>query len=227
MKSLLEQQHAARKMRVNGISIPAIAVRLGVAKSSVSVWVKEVRLSPTQKRILRGRSYNAGRDAFSRAARERSRLSTESIARATMQGRRDVRSLSQRDSLMIGLGLYWGEGSKRGNNECAFTNTDPEALRFIMQWLYIHYRVRKEQFVLRVSINHAHRNREQIILKYWCKTLGVTMQQFTKTSFVKTKQKRTYTHRGPYYGTLRIKVSRGAPLRARILSSISVVKTRT
>jgi hypothetical protein len=42
------------------------------------------------------------------------------------EGARDVGALSRRDVLILGLGLYWGEGYKYGNSELGFTIVNNE-----------------------------------------------------------------------------------------------------
>lgn len=201
----------------------AIAKQLDVAKSSVSLWTSSISLTKRQSEHLASKSKNAGRDAFTLAAHARSRSYAANTLLQQKLGAKDVTPLSVRDALMLGLGLYWGEGYKRGNRELGFTNSDPKANQFFIKWLRSSYCVETQFLTFRVSINSTHRNREPEIIAFWCKTLGVSANQFTKTSFVTAKQKRDYSGRGPHYGTLRIKLRGGSTLRARILSSIEAV----
>jgi transposase len=45
----------ARKLRSEGLSVREIETRLGVARSSVSLWVRDVELSDAQREALRTR----------------------------------------------------------------------------------------------------------------------------------------------------------------------------
>jgi hypothetical protein len=51
-----EKQKQARVLRQQGLSIRAITKQLGVAKSSVVLWVKEIELTDEQKEALAGSS---------------------------------------------------------------------------------------------------------------------------------------------------------------------------
>ena len=53
-KNEKQEQALAREMRSNGVSIPEIALRLRVAKSSVSLWVRDVVLTKQQQDLLKG-----------------------------------------------------------------------------------------------------------------------------------------------------------------------------
>jgi rRNA maturation endonuclease Nob1 len=52
MNSYKEKRKKAKEMRIDGVSIPKIAKSLGVAKSTVREWVKEIILSDAQKKSL-------------------------------------------------------------------------------------------------------------------------------------------------------------------------------
>jgi len=73
---------------------------------------------------------------------------------------------------------------------------------------------------LRVSINHIHRNREADILAYWSGLVGVSQNQFTKTSYVKSTSKKIYRNPEDHFGTLRVKVRRGTNLRRRVMGAL-------
>ena len=46
----LEEQERARVMRAEGMTLLDIATRLGVSKSSVSLWVRDVDFTPSPRR---------------------------------------------------------------------------------------------------------------------------------------------------------------------------------
>ena len=82
-----------------------IARRLGVSVSSVSLWVRDIELSPSQRAALRNK-ISGGWSANAIAARRRRRLSQEG-------GRALVRDA---DPLFVaGIMLFWAEGAKARN----------------------------------------------------------------------------------------------------------------
>jgi hypothetical protein len=93
--------------------------------------------------MLRQRSANAGRISFQNAARARSQLYQRETLKQEELGSNDTASLSSRDIHMLGLGLYWGEGYKRGSRELGFTNSDPLIARFFIRWLELMYGAKK------------------------------------------------------------------------------------
>lgn len=214
----------ALALRKKGKSINSIAKQLGLSKGSVSVWVRDILLSTSQKDTLKAASKNAGQLAFKKAARAKHEKYQQLVLIAEKKGAQDTKRLSKREILMLGLGLYWGEGYKKGSAELGFTNSDPEIIRFFVRWLRECFGIQKESLILRLSVNAIHTKREKEMLSFWAKTTGTSLSQCTKTSFVVVKQKRDYTNRPTHYGTLRIKVRGGSVLRTRILSALKAIK---
>lgn len=131
-----------------------------------------------------------------------------------------VGKMSNRDVLLTGLGLYWGEGYKKGSQEFGFTNSDLGMLQFYLYWLKVCFRVKKKDLILRVSINEAHKSRVKDVESYWSTNLGISLVQFTKISLIKSVSKRVYSNQSEHYGTLRVKVRRGARLHRTVLGAI-------
>jgi hypothetical protein len=107
-----------------------IAREVGVAKSSVSLWVRDVPLSEAQQAALAEadpvrRRRRTGNLAWSRQCRDARR-------RAQAHGR----ELARRDDPLhrAGCMLYWAEGGK-ARNAVGFTNSDVEMLRFFVRFL--------------------------------------------------------------------------------------------
>ena len=100
----------ARKLREQGKSIKEIEKLIGIRRSSISVWVRDISLTAVQKRRLAGRGHSL--EVTER--RRQSRLSNETRLRTRFlhEGFRDIETVKEIDLLMLGIGLYWGEGSK-------------------------------------------------------------------------------------------------------------------
>jgi transposase-like protein len=86
-----EQRELARTIRrVEGVSIKEIARRLGVAPSSVSVWVRDIKLTPSQHQELlrRNPAYNRqlSGTAIQAANRRRERIAYQEAGRRLAQG---------------------------------------------------------------------------------------------------------------------------------------------
>ena len=59
----VEQQEEARRLRAQNLTLATIAEKLGVAKSSVSLWVRDVPFTPSKRRYGPQRRPNRLHDA--------------------------------------------------------------------------------------------------------------------------------------------------------------------
>lgn len=213
-----EQAIVLRKV---GSSVADIAKKLKVSKSTVSYWCRDISLSKQarEKIILSSnRKSTAGILRYTEGLRQKRIEQTQADLDS---GVAMIGSLSDRDTLCIGLGLYWGEGYKKGSQEFGFTNSDIGMVRFYINWLNRCFSIEKRDLIARVSINESHRNRIKEVESYWSTKLGLPFTQFTKTSLIKTVSKKVYSNQAVHYGTVRIKVRRGTRLRRRVLGAIS------
>jgi hypothetical protein len=122
----------ARKLRAQGVDYNTIAAQLGVSKSSVSLWVRDmprpVGLSPEE----RARRASEGQRGFwerERAYRDEFRA----------EAGREIGQLTDREVLMAGAVAYWCEGTKskpwRNDERVVFTNSDPRLVRMFQRFL--------------------------------------------------------------------------------------------
>lgn len=207
-------------LRRQGESINTIAKKLSISKSTASVWCRDITLSDSQLKALSEKSNSRAISGLLHASEKKRSERIIATEREIHKGKKDVGRLSTRDIFMVGLGLYWGEGYKKGSQELGFTNSDPELILFYMQWLNRIYNIKPDFLILRVSINMQHKERIEDVEQYWSNLTQIPLSQFTKSSLIKTTSKRVYANNVPHYRTLRIKVRKGTALRRRILGSI-------
>lgn len=122
-----EKRAMARKLRKQGMSILAIAKKVGAAKSSVSGWCQDIQLAPEQEKALQ--KSNARREAQVKGARANVIKHRKKRRKYQEEGRQKAH---EGDPLhLAGCMLYWAEGAK-GRNEIKFVNSDADMLvRFI------------------------------------------------------------------------------------------------
>ena len=123
----LEAQEKARALRAQNRTLADIAERLGVAKSSVSLWVRDVPFTPSPRRTGPRRRRNP---LHERRLREIAELDAEGIER--------IGSLSEASFLVAGAALYAGEGTKR-DGAVGFANTDSAMVAFFCVWLRVFF----------------------------------------------------------------------------------------
>ena len=194
MQSLKQR---AVDLRKRGWSYNIIAARLGVGKSTLSQWLRTVPYEPNEtviRRIRRG-------PAAAAASKQRRRL--EQINTLQDQAFRGVRKISRRDLLMLGLGLYMGEGSRLYEN-IRFINSDPRFVRIAVQWFRDVWSVPNRNVSIRVHLYPDSSPRAAIA--YWSRVTGVPRRQFEGISIDWRTGKSALKQRRLPYGTAHVKV---------------------
>jgi hypothetical protein len=205
----------ARELRGQGLDYEEIAGALGVAKSSVSLWVRElprpVGLSyeECRKRAAEGaRRYWAAE----RPVREASRIASREAAGA------EIGALTERELIIAGAIAYWCEGTKnkpgRRADRVVFMNSDPGLIRFFLRFLQI-TGTSKEDTIFRVYI---HENADvEAAQRFWLEVTGVSADQFRTPALKHHNPKTIRKNVGEdYHGCLRIDVRRSSGLYRRI-----------
>lgn len=172
------ERDRARALRRQGQSMAQIVRRLGVAKSSVSLWTRDVELTATQRSKLSER----GRSVESVERRRHARLINERAKRRIFfeAGVMEVEAVSAENLFYLGAALYWGEGSKTKRGTVDFTNSDPRNIQIMMRYFKEICAVPDEKFRGHVIL-HPHLD-SQRAEQYWSKISGIPRKNFHKTS---------------------------------------------
>lgn len=216
-KSLLRLE--ARKLRKKGVSVKKIAQYLKVAKSSASIWTRDIILTVEQLENLKKSSLEGaerGRLKNALLQKEKWRKNMEEFKKSGIE---NIGKLTDKEFLIAGLALYWGEGYKKGRR-LQFCNSDPKMIKFLLLWLQRCFRVSNLDIRCRVGINYIHNKREDIVKEYWSKVTGIPLGQFTRTSFKKVENKKIYANFNDHYGTLSVEVSQPSRFYGKIIGLI-------
>lgn len=171
------EKKKALRLREEGESIKGIAKKVGVAKSSVSLWVRNIKLSPAKIQNLRIKGHTT--EVIEK--RRESRLRNEERKRQMimLEASQDITSIPLHDLRLIGLCLYWGEGGKTRQGSARVSNSDPLVIKAMMRFFREICHVQEKKFRGQLHI-HSHLNQEAAE-KYWSKISGIPPNQFFKT----------------------------------------------
>jgi transcriptional regulator with XRE-family HTH domain len=162
----ISEQARARALRSEGWTLAAIASELGVARSSVSRWVRGVPFTPGPRVAARQRAPNVLQQA--RAAE---------IEHFRRQGRAELGALNDRELLVAGLALYAGEGAK-ADGDVIFTNTGPRLVRFFCAWLRRFFEVDEDRLRARL---YLHEDLDlEAATAFWSTALAIPTAQFLR-----------------------------------------------
>lgn len=217
---------AALALRRQGVSIKDIAKKLKVSRGSASLWCQEIILTKKQQLILKEKQTAAGaRGRQMGADMNRAKRST-ALDVAKHKAEAEFTSVSKRELFLLGLGIYWGEGIKSRTSQAAVVNSDPKILQVMIRWFCDCLSVRKSDFRPYVYISDLHRDREEIIMKYWVDTLKLEKEQFKSPIYLNQKPKQKYENHDNYFGVVALRVSKSTNLKYQILAMLQVLGVR-
>jgi hypothetical protein len=163
----LAERQQARQLRRTGLPLSEIALRVGVSKSSVSLWVRDVEFAPLP-RPPRGRR---------RAPNALQRRKQAEIERLVEEGRARIGRLSDREFLVAGVALYAGEGSKR-DGAVKFANTNPRMIAFYCAWLRRFFEIDEARLRVRLYLHEGLDLAASVA--FWSEVTGIPPSQFLR-----------------------------------------------
>lgn len=204
-------REAARELRQRGLDYKRIAAELGVSKSSVSLWVRDLprpaRLSYEECRRRQAEGVRRYWDT-ERGVREAERKAECSVAAAR------IGPLNDREVLIAGAIAYWCEGTKskpyRRADRVVFMNSDPGLVAFFLRFLDV-AGVARERLICRVQIHES--GDVPAAQRFWLGVTGADPAQFRRPSLKRHSPKTVRYNTGDgYHGCLRLEVRRSAGL---------------
>ena len=158
------ERERAREPRAASWTLQEIATELGVARSSVSSWVRDGEFTPRPRSTARRHGPNVLQ-----------RRKAAEIVELRQEGRRRVGVLCDRDLLVAGAALYAGEGVKR-DGCVSFTNSDPRMVQLFCTWLRRTFEVDEQRVRL-----YLHDGLDlDGAARFWSTITGVPPEQFTR-----------------------------------------------
>jgi len=175
MKQKTAEKLEAIGLRKQGTSVPEIANKLNVAKSSVSVWVRNIPLSPTaEKRLLK--KISAGQLAGGKSRHNAVIVREAEYLQLALEKIKKINSTKEHRLSYCAL-IYWCEGAKSAN--CVdFTNSDPQLISLFLRLFRSCFIVSESKFRVSLHVHSYHNIDTQI--HFWSDVTGVPKQQFIK-----------------------------------------------
>ncbi|MFF0203563.1 hypothetical protein [Streptomyces sp. NPDC005017] len=202
----------ARELRLQGWTYDQIEMELGCSKGSISLWVRDLpkpeRRDPSEQAKLAARK----RWEHELAMRDMERQKTKLTAAG------EIGTLTDRELFLLGVGLYWAEGSKdkpyARREKVQFVNSDPDMIQVFIAWLD-QLGVHRDLLRFRLMIHET--GDIEAAEQYWADTVGVDITELQKTTVKKHNPRTVRKNVGEdYRGCLVVNVLQGAELYRRI-----------
>ncbi|MFA5532237.1 MAG: helix-turn-helix domain-containing protein [Candidatus Shapirobacteria bacterium] len=196
MENKNKEKLLAIELRKTGHSLSEISDKLKIAKSSASIWVREVKMDKKAK----DRIFYLKRIAIDKAIKinhknaiVRKRNCSDWAKKVLSEKKFDIF-----ENQMICSLLYWGEGAKF-SNRIEFTNSDPKMVKTFLISLINGFNIDKSKIRVNLHLHKYHNELKQ--KKMWCDLLKISEDQFNKTFWKENSNK---IKRLDYQGCIRI-----------------------
>jgi transcriptional regulator with XRE-family HTH domain len=161
------ERQRARELRARSWTLQEIADELGVAKGSVSVWVRDVDFTPKPRN--RGHSGQQPHPLHLKKVAE--------IERCRIEAEAAYRELTDEQLDAFALGLYAGEGAKTPG-AVSMANTNPVLLRLFVDWLRRRFRVDEARLRARL---YLHEGLDlDAATSFWSAAVSIPIDQFQR-----------------------------------------------
>ncbi len=170
-------------MRKNGISMTQIERKLGIPRSTLSGWFKDVRLTEKQRTQLMQNSRDGWQKARQRAVESHNTKKSLRLMHAEKEALAVLEKIDTSPEVLdlAFAMLYFGEGAKK--NLTAIGSSDPVMLRFALFVLKKNYGLSVDgmRFDLHLRADQDPTTSKQ----YWARALNVPVEKFKYVAFDK------------------------------------------
>ncbi len=219
MLAKIKEREKAIKLRQQGLSYREILAIIPVSKSSLSLWLKNVKLTKRQKERLLKKRLEGSKIASGKNRENRLLL----IKKIKKEAIKDIKKIDKRELWLIGIMLYWAEGNKqreyRVSESVRLGNSDPKIIKIFLKWLFEIIKIPREDVRFRICLHETEKYRLLEIEKYWSRVTGFPVEDFRKIKLNWKKHKINTKRRNigkKYYGLLEIRVKRSTNLNRKI-----------
>lgn len=181
-----KERDSAVAMRLEGKSYSEIKRIVQVSKSTLSRWLKDMPLPEERVRSLRDWSEKRIERCRNTKAEKR-RVEFEHSLKSVET---NIGPLSERELLLAGTFLYWGEGGKTKPYAVSLSNTDPSIISCFISWVIL-LGAERQKFRVRLHLYSDMKPEQEI--DWWSNELRLPKAQFAR-SYIKRSSRTHITY---------------------------------
>jgi len=213
-----KDREKALLLRKQGMSYSQIKKILKVSKSTLSLWLRNYPL--LKERIRELQKSEAVIEKIRNTKRKKKEKRHKEIYKIQ---KKLLFPFNNREFFLLGLGLYWGEGTKCRQDGLSISNTDPSIIKFFIYWLNKSLRIPKKK--IRVML-HLYTDMDiKKEMQFWSEILKIPLSQFTR-SYIKKTSSKNINHKGSFgHGTCSVRIN-NVPLAEKIFMGLKAISDR-
>lgn len=215
-----EIKQKAIQLRKEGYSYNYIVKYVPVAKSTLSEWLQNIPFVPNQHTIETIGNARIASGLYKHG------IKMKSLEEAGLEAKKIIPTLSERDVMMLGLGIYIGEGGKT-EDITRIINSDPRIIKLTLKWWQTSFGIDMKQVMIRLYLYPD--SKEDECIQYWSTNTGISKTNFHPSTIDRRINKKESKHGKLPFGTAHVTVNslgnkkHGSYLHRLIMALINIV----
>jgi transcriptional regulator with XRE-family HTH domain len=190
-----EIKEKALNLRKKGESYKDIVEALGVSKSTLSLWFKNVEWSKEIKERLIDESRVNSRKRLEKLNNKRSIKLEKYYQQAEQEAKKEFQSLKNDKLFLTAISLYWGEGDRSFKNGIVrISNVDPVMLRVFRGFLLLICKIKTDK--IRAGLLLYPDLNEKECVRFWSEKINIASDLFFKSTVIQRKEKKRKVSNG-------------------------------
>ncbi|MDP3696718.1 MAG: hypothetical protein Q8R55_01665 [Candidatus Taylorbacteria bacterium] len=214
------KKNIAIDMRKRGLSYSEIENRINVPRSTLSYWLKDLKLSVEQIKKLNEKRL----EGMKRGSEKKSSRTKKLIEEIRASSAKSIKIISKKELWLIGTVLYWRERLLSGNENdlrkgVKFTSSDPYLVKLFLKWLQDIGRIKNEEIEFDIFMKEDEKSLVNETVAFWSDVTEFPEDKFRNIYFQKVRPKRKRGRRISHktkFGLLRTRVKASSMLARQI-----------
>lgn len=198
-------------LRKQGYSYNQISNKLDIAKSTLSYWLKDIKISKEAQSKINSRVYKKSILALIKRNKQQTALAKDRADKIRLSARKEVNSLIHNKLFLTGISLYWAEGYKKGAygskwKSVDFANSDPKMILLMMRFFREICKISDKKINIQI-LAHVNIDLDKS-LRFWSKLTRIPKDQFIRTNYsVNLNSKGIRNKNTLPYGTIHVRIN--------------------
>src|SRR3989338_1247337 len=168
------KKNIAIDMRKKGMSYSEIGNRIHVPKSTLSFWLRKIKLTKDQLKKLNNKKIESLKKGSEKKI-ARTRQTIEEIKKASAK---DIKEITKKELWLIGAVLYWRERFLSGNERdirkaVRFTSSDPYLIKLFLKWLQDVGQIKNEEVEFDIFMGNNQGSLSKEAKAYWSDVIDI------------------------------------------------------
>lgn len=175
-------RHLAIKLRKKGASYNKICKELGIPKSTMHYWFRNLRWSQIIKKKLTKKAQRLATKRMRAMALANKKRWKAWRQQHRENAKKEFPVLKSNRLFVAGLMLYWGEGDSKLKNELRLANSDPRMIRLFNKFLQEVCKIPNKEIHLYLILYPD--LSDEKCKKFWSEKTKIPLKNFGKSSFI-------------------------------------------